>query len=164
MALYGKLFQGSAGGFRARRAAGRLAAVLLAALFAFGAAPLSAQQKKAFYDVVELRRLLEVARESGFSEQELREITIEDNGDFIKAARKAGFSEKELTTMTAAGDETRLNIWGYLQVLEARKKLADDRLKAQRSKVYLTVQDLFAEMRKKNQDDLTELRDKLPDR
>ncbi len=139
-----------------------LGAALLLSGGVFGPDTAFAQLRKGFYDVVELRRLLEVARESGFSEKELREITIEDNGEFIKAARKAGFSAKELSMMTVEGNEKKLNVWGYLQVLEIRKKLADDRLKAQRTKVYLTVQDLFADMKKKDPEDLTKLRDKLP--
>ena len=114
-----------------------------------------------FYDVEELRRLLEVARESGFTEKELREITIEDDGAFVKAAREAGFTEEEIRQMTADGNETQLNVWGYLQVIEKRRQLADEKLKAQRERVYLTVQDLFAEMKKGEPDDLTRLRDKI---
>ncbi len=100
--------------------------------------------------------------EGGATEQELREITIEDDGGFVKAAREAGFSEEEISRMTADGDPTRLNVWGYLQVMENRKKLATEKLKAQREKVYLTVQDIFAEMEKNEPADLTKLRDRIP--
>jgi DNA-binding transcriptional MerR regulator len=146
---------------RMRRLAGK-AVLALAALLCAGTLAAQAPQREGFYDIEELRRLLEVARESGFTEQELREITIEDDGGFVKAAREAGFSEEEISRMTADGDPTRLNVWGYLQVIEKRKKLAAEKLKAQREKVYLTVQDIFAEMEKNEPADLTKLRDRIP--
>lgn len=139
-----------------------LAALALVLLLSAGVAAAQATKKEGFYDIEELRRLLEVAREAGFSEKELREITIEDDGEFVKAAREAGFREEEITRMTDGGDPTRLNVWGYLEVMEQRKQLAAEKLKAQREKVYLTVQDLFAEMEKKEPADLTKLRERIP--
>lgn len=138
-----------------------LAALALALALGGGVAAAQVVKNEGFYDIEELRRLLEVARESGFTEQELHEVTIEDDGEFVKAAREAGFSEEEIARMTDGGDPTRLNVWGYLEVMEQRKQFAAEKLKAQREKVYLTVQDLFAEMDKKEPADLTRLREQL---
>ena len=110
-----------------------------AALGLLAAAPALTQEERAegFRNVEELKRLLEVARESGFSEQELREITIEDNGKII-------------------------NVWEYLEEVERQKRLAAERRKAQREKVYYTVQDIFADLDKEEPADLTQLRGRIP--
>ena len=104
------------------------------------AAPVRTQEaeNEGFRDVVELKRLLEVAREAGFSEKEMREITIEDdNGNVI-------------------------NVWKYLEEVERKKRLEAEKRKAQEEKVYLTVQDVFEELEKGEPADLTQLRDKIP--
>lgn len=110
-----------------------------AALGLLAAAPALTQEERGegFRNVEELKRLLEVARESGFSEQELREITIEDDGEVI-------------------------NVWEYLEELERQKRLAAERRKAEREKVYFTVQDIFADLDKAEPADLTRLRDRIP--
>jgi len=110
-----------------------------AALGLLAAAPALTQEERSegFRNVEELKRLLEVARESGFSEQELREITIEDDGEVI-------------------------NVWEYLEELERQKRLAAERRKAEREKVYFTVQDIFADLDKAEPADLTRLRDRIP--
>lgn len=109
-----------------------------AALGLLAAAPALTQEERSegFRNVEELKRLLEVARESGFSEQELREITIEDDGEVI-------------------------NVWEYLEELERQKRLAAERRKAEREKVYFTVQDIFADLDKAEPADLTRLRDRI---
>ena len=69
----------------------------LAALVTGVSAQGQEERKEGFYDVEELKRLLEVARESGFTEKELREITIEDGGKVI-------------------------NVWDYLKEVERRRR------------------------------------------
>ena len=118
----------------------------LASLLCFGAAfgllsasPALTQEvkKEGFRNVEELKRLLAVAREAGFSEKEMREITIED------------------------GEGNVINVWDYLEEIERQKRLEAERLKARKEKKYLTVQDVFADMRKGEPADLTQLRDKV---
>lgn len=119
----------------------------LAALLGIGsvlglmvAAPVQSQQveQEGFRNVVELRRLMEVAREAGFSDEEMREITIEDNEGNI------------------------VNVWKYLEEIERKKRLEAEKRKAQEEKIYLTVQDVFTELKKDEPADLTRLRDKIP--
>lgn len=104
------------------------------------AAPVQSQQveQEGFRNVVELRRLMEVAREAGFSDEEMREITIEDNEGNI------------------------VNVWKYLEEIERKKRLEAEKRKAQEEKIYLTVQDVFTELKKDEPADLTRLRDKIP--
>ncbi|MCZ6531507.1 MAG: hypothetical protein O7A08_00930 [SAR324 cluster bacterium] len=94
------------------------------------------EKKEGFYNVEELKRLLEVARESGFTEKEMREITIED------------------------GDKV-INVWDFLKELERKKRERAAKTKAQQEKVYLTVQDVIDEMEKDLPMDLSKLRDKI---
>ena len=110
------------------------------ALGLLAAAPALTQDepKKGFLDVVELKRLLEVAREAGFSDKEMREITIEDDNGKI------------------------INVWAYLEEVERLKRLEAAKRKAEKEKVYLTVQDVFADLKKDEPADLTRLRDKIP--
>lgn len=121
----------------------------LAALLGIGsvlglmvAAPVQTQQveQEGFRNIVELRRLMEVAREAGFSDEEMREITIEDDEGNV------------------------VNVWKYLEEVERKKRLEAEKRKAQKEKIYLTVQDVFTELKKDEPADLTRLRDKIPTR
>ncbi len=117
------------------------AAWALLGLAAAGASPGAAhaqeEKREGFYNVEELKRLLEVARESGFTEKELREITVED------------------------GDKV-INVWEFLKEHERKKRERAARLKAQEEKVYLTVQDVVEDLEKEQPKDLSRLRDKIP--
>jgi hypothetical protein len=89
------------------------------------------------YDIEELRRLIELARESGFSEEQVRQITVEDvNGNVI-------------------------NAWAFLKAHERRQKRRTERLAAEDSKVYLSPKDVIQELDEKQAQDLDRLRDKL---
>lgn len=136
-----------------------LALLLAAALWLSAAAVMGAEKKEGGSPVnlPELRRLLEVARESGFSEDEIRQISIEDDGTLLKFARKSGFNQDDIKNiLTKSGNE--IVVWEYLSVLDAKIKSIADREKAMREKDYLTVQDVFIEMRKTDPEELTELR------
>ncbi len=117
------------------------------------------EKREGFYNVEELKRLLEVARESGFTEKEMREITIEDEGNrLLEVAQKFGFTEKEMHEIT---DKGGINVWDFLKLMERKKRERAAQAKAQQEKVYLTVQDVFDEMEKDLPKDLSKLRDKI---
>lgn len=89
------------------------------------------------YDINELRRLIEIARESGFSEKQIEDITVEDEeGNVIKA-------------------------WAFIQDYDRRKKEEAERLAAQRAKVYLTPQEIIDELDEKQPKDIDDLREKM---
>lgn len=106
----------------------------------------------------ELKRLLEVARESGFSEEEIHKITIEDNGRLLKAARATGFSKEDVREVLSGGNERLIIVWRFLLLLEAKRKLDAERLKELKEKRYLTVQDFLSDLRKGEPKDLDALR------
>jgi hypothetical protein len=80
--------------------------------------------------------LFQIAKESGFGEAELRQITIED---------EHGKS---------------VNAWAYLQEMKTRRNVKDRGTQDRLQKIYLTVQDVLAELRRREKEDLRDLRDK----
>lgn len=129
-----------------RRALWRLAAAGLCWIaFAPAFGGLQAQQDPAVlssiikgeYDFHELKRLLELARESGFTEEQLKNITVEDESG------------------------NTVNAWDFLQEIERRRKEEADRLAAERARVYLTPHDVFKELDGKQRQDIDTLREKM---
>ena len=95
-----------------------------------------ADKKEGFYDVEQLERLFMIAKESGFGEEELRRITLED--------------EKGKT----------VNAWAYLQEMKQGNKVKDQGAQDRLQKIFLTVQDVLAELHRREKEDLKDLRDK----
>jgi DNA segregation ATPase FtsK/SpoIIIE-like protein len=81
----------------------------------------------------------------------------------IEAARQAGLTEDQIRQLTLIDEEgNSINAWDYLQgQLEAKRKQEAFELE-QRTKVYLTVRDVFADLRKRESQDLDQLREQLP--
>jgi hypothetical protein len=81
----------------------------------------------------------------------------------IEAARQAGLTEEQIRELTLQDEEgNSLNAWDYLQAqLETKRKL-EARERELRTKVYLTVRDVFADLRKGETQDLNMLREQLP--
>ena len=115
-----------------------LSAVLLSG---FGASQVLAQQAEdmiaGVYNINELRRLLEIAEESGFTEEQMRNITVED--------------EKGTT----------INAWAFIRNYEKKKKEEEARLAAERAKKYLTPNDIMKELDGKQPKDIENMRDNL---
>ena len=94
-------------------------------------------QRIADLNIDELKRLIQTAREAGFTDAQIQDITVEDpDGHVVKA-------------------------WAYIQEYERRKKEEEARKEAERKKVYLTPQDITAELDKKQTQEIEQLRDKL---
>lgn len=115
-----------------------MSAVLLSG---FGASQVLAQQAEdmiaGVYNINELRRLLEIAEESGFTEEQMRNITVED--------------EKGTT----------INAWAFIRNYEKKKKEEEARLAAERAKKYLTPNDIMKELDGKQPKDIENMRDNL---
>lgn len=89
------------------------------------------------YDINQLKRLIEIAQESGFTEEQIKEITVEDeNGNLQKA-------------------------WEFIQDHERRKKAEEERLAAIRAKKYLAPHDVMKELDEKQPKDIDDLREKM---
>lgn len=131
------------------RAALRPRALLLAAsLFGLAAwgtgqqlqaqsGPVTIPKIQGEYDLEELKRLLEIARESGFSEEQIRKITVEDDEGNVVIA------------------------WKFIQEIERRRKAEADRVAAEKSRVYLTPRDVFDELDGQQKGDINRLRNSL---
>lgn len=113
---------------------------LIIGLLFFMALPLLSQQgstgRKQFYNLVELTKLIQRAREAGFSEEELRNLEIIDAGRTI-------------------------NVTDYMNEILNRQKIADQKLKDFLGKRFLTVGDVYNEMVKLEPNILIKLREEL---
>jgi hypothetical protein len=91
--------------------------------------------QEGFYDIEQLERLFQIARESGFTEDDVREITIEDEEGNI------------------------VNAWDYLQEIKRRRAMQDQADQEKLHRLYITVQDILADLRKRERADLRKLRE-----
>jgi hypothetical protein len=89
------------------------------------------------YDVGELRKLIQRAREAGFTEEQMHEITVDD------------------------AEGHTVNALEFLQAYDKRQKEEAARLEAERTRVYLTPKDITKELDKKQPQDLNRLRDRM---
>ena len=86
----------------------------------------------------QLQRLIDVAREAGLTDAEIRQITIEDSAGNV------------------------INALEYLQAAEQQKQAELARRTAEENRVYLTPRDVFKELRQREREDLDQLKDTLP--
>jgi hypothetical protein len=92
--------------------------------------------RRQFYDIAELIRLIERAREAGMTDEELHKLEIRD-GDRV------------------------INVMEYKAEFERLQRLKDERLKAFLSKQFLTVNDIFQELIVTEPDVIQKLREEL---
>ena len=92
--------------------------------------------RRQFYDLVELTKIIQRARDAGFSEEELKNLELKDAG-------------------------TTINVYDYMNEILARQRIEDEKLKAFLSKRFLTVGDVYQEMVNLEPDALTKLREEL---
>jgi hypothetical protein len=132
-----------------RHWAARAATLALACALSLGLAPaalraqarppeapqLLPEKQEGFYDIDELERLFQIARESGFSEEDIRQITIQDE------------------------EGNTVNAWQYLQEVKRRRALRDQADQEKLSKIYITVQDILSDLSRREREDLRKLRD-----
>lgn len=93
------------------------------------------ESQEGFYDIEQLERLFQIARESGFTDQDIREITIEDEKGNI------------------------VNAWDYLEEIKRRRALKDKADEEKLHRLYITVQDILSDLRRREGDDLRKLRE-----
>ncbi|MEE8433242.1 MAG: hypothetical protein V3S64_00505, partial [bacterium] len=115
------------------------------------------------FDIDELRRILEIARESGFTEDDIKQMTVEDEtGDIIDSARKSGFTDEEIgQIMDTDASGQRIIAWKVIEILEKRRKDEKRRRDEIQNRKYLTPQDVFKELDGGQKKDLKDLREKL---
>lgn len=115
----------------------------VSAWLGFGALGQDASEKKTttklfgVYDIDELKRMLDVAREAGFSEAQVQQITVEDD------------------------EGHTINAYKVIQDIERRQREQAARLAAEQARVYLTPNDVFRELDGKQKKDTTRLRENI---
>ncbi|PCI29582.1 MAG: hypothetical protein COB67_03660 [SAR324 cluster bacterium] len=77
--------------------------------------------RRQFYDVVELTKLIEKAREAGFSDEQIARLELRDGGRTV-------------------------NVQAYMESLRQKKSMRDEKLQNFLNKKFLTVQDIFKEL------------------
>jgi len=129
-----------AGFWTPRRLTAALACGALGLILA-SALPVSSQtrtaKKPAPPPVVELEALIDAARNAGLTEDQIRQITVIDE------------------------EGHAINAWQYLQSQVEAKRKQEALEREERTKVYLTVPDVFADLRKHEPQDLELLRKQL---
>ena len=98
-----------------------------------GSGELAAQERGGFYDPLRLEALLQLGRESGLDEAQLRKLTIVDGGRTIA-------------------------VWEYLQQQKAQGRGRQTRHDRWRGRTYRLPQDVFAALRDEEAADLRQLR------
>lgn len=96
---------------------------------------LTPESQEGFYDVDQLERLFRIARDSGFTDEDIRQITIED---------EQGKS---------------INAWEYLQEIKRRRELRSKVDQDKLLRIYVTVQDILSDLKSEERADLRKLRD-----
>ena len=125
------------GGWRRGGFGAFLPLCLLAVVLLCGGSPAAVGQElsqEGFYDIDELERLIEVARESGFTQEDIEKITIQDEG-------------------------REINAWEFLQKMKRMRALEREKARAQSTKIYLTIQGILVDLAADKKDDLSTLRD-----
>ncbi len=92
--------------------------------------------KKRLKKLRERENLIEIARQAGFTDQELQEITIEDGGETI-------------------------NVWNYIIQEKERFKKARKAKEEASKKRYITVKDITDDLLQKETDQVSNLRENL---
>lgn len=92
--------------------------------------------RRQFYDIVELSKLIEKAREAGFTDEQIARLQLRDSGDSIDVEK-------------------------YMNEIRQKKIMRDRKLKEFLSKKFLTIQDIYKELVTLEPDVLNKLREEL---
>ena len=84
----------------------------------------------------EMENLIHVAREAGFNEDELREITVEREGE-------------------------KINVWDFIQKEKERLARAKEEQEAAAKKRFITVKDITEDLNERDSRQISNLRDNL---
>ncbi|MGK5091322.1 hypothetical protein WDW89_04805 [Deltaproteobacteria bacterium TL4] len=85
---------------------------------------------------------------------------IKDMTKLMEAAEKAGFPEEELKKITIEEDGETINVWEFLKK-QQEKDLKEGSKKKTKPPRYLTIQDITKELTTHEDKNLNQLRDKL---
>ena len=102
----------------------------------------------------------EEAEEAARKEEKEREKFIAEMETLIKAAQDAGFSEQDIREMTITRKGKTINVWEFLEQERLNRKREKRRSFVPRDR-YLTVMDITSELQSLESRDLDTLRKKM---
>ena len=102
----------------------------------------------------------EEAEEAARKEEKERKKFLAEMETLIKAAQDAGFSEQDIREMTITRKGKTINVWEFLEQERLKRKREDRRRFVPRDR-YLTVMDITSELQSLESRDLDTLRKKM---
>ena len=102
----------------------------------------------------------EEAEEAARKEEKERKKFLAEMETLIKAAQDAGFSEQDIREMTITRKGKTINVWEFLEQEKLKKKREERRRFVPRDR-YLTVMDITSELQSLESRDLDTLRKKM---
>ena len=102
----------------------------------------------------------EEAEEAAHKDEKERKKFLAEMETLIKAAQDAGFSEQDIREMTITRKGNTINVWEFLEQDRLKRKREERRRFVPRDR-YLTVMDITSEMQSLESRDLDTLRKKM---
>ena len=102
----------------------------------------------------------EEAEEAARREEKERKKFLSEMETLIKAAQDAGFSEQDIREMTITRKGKTINVWEFLEQEKLKRKLDERRRFVPRDR-YLTVMDITSELQSLESRNLDTLRKKM---
>ena len=102
----------------------------------------------------------EEAEEAARKEEKERKKFLTEMETLIKAAQDAGFSEQDIREMTITRKSKTINVWEFLEQERLKRKRKERRRFIPRDR-YLTVMDITSELQSLESRDLDTLRKKI---
>ena len=102
----------------------------------------------------------EEAEEAARKEEKERKKFLAEMETLIKAAQDAGFSEQDIREMTITRNGKTINVWEFLEQEKLNRKREERRRFVPRDR-YLTVMDITSELQSLESRDLDTLRKKM---
>ncbi|HUJ73380.1 MAG TPA: hypothetical protein VL359_00920 [bacterium] len=90
-------------------------------------------------------------------------LTIARIQELVDAGRRAGLTQEQIEQITVQDEAGNpVNAWQFLQAALKKEQERQAELERERTKVYLTVRDIFTDLQKRDTEDLDQLRQQLP--
>lgn len=94
-------------------------------------------------------------------EAKQRSETLSEMENLIRVAREAGFTEDELREITVERDGEKINVWDFIQVEKERMALAKKEQEEAAKKRFITVSDITEDLNQRESRQISNLRDRL---
>lgn len=94
-------------------------------------------------------------------EAKQRADNLREMENLIRVAREAGFNEDELRDITVERDGEKINVWDFVQTEKERLALAKKEEEVAAKKRFITVNDITEDLNQRESRQISNLRDRL---